>query len=541
MSMAKQIKFGTILLTLGSALALSACGDSSKPAAKPKALARATCGVNDHIETGLQGQIPASERAAGFAGYNCNLEKIGAVVPSIGYGTLRQFAMLRDKGGHLCGFAGDTFREPGGTIVVDFTDPANPVESAILTTPGMVNPGEGLRVHQGRGLLISAFYNFAPQPDEKAPVHGFDVYDVGTDCRHPQVLSTISELKFPIEGLPLDKQADPPPGSTTPNDLRGIYGHEGAVSPDGLTFYETDWVHGVMHAIDISDPVAPKWLAWYRNPAYKRDLNSDFPLGTVIGGHHGVSVSNDGNRAYPTSTAYGNATAGGMVPQTGEWHNGFYVVDTSEVQARKPNPKMHAISDVILRDASFQQMTIPVRIKGTPYVITAGEAGTGQFNAVGNKAACSAGLTPFAAAQIFDISDEKKPKFTNKIILEVNDPANCTTIEPDLNLVAGPLYDVHMCAVDNRDEATTLVCGYFQSGIRVYDIRDPKNIKEIAYYNPAVDDKAKQPGWCAAIPILDAEHGMIYSTCVDGGVVALKFTNKVWPFPESKTPTDRQL
>ena len=535
--MDRLTKFGLVSLAVGSLLTLGACDDAKKPA-KLHILARATCGANDRVETGLQGQIPAAERAAGFGGFNCNLEKLGNVNPSNGYGIYRQFAMMRDKAGHVCGYSGGALRQAEGTTVVDFTDPNNPVETETLKTPGMMNPGEGLRTHQGRGLLVSAFY-INEATDESVP-HGFDVYDVGTDCRHPQLLSTTTELTFPTEGLALDKQSEPPSG-TPAGATRGIYGHEGAISPDGLTYYVAEWVHGVIHVIDISNPVAPKYLAVYRNPAYKREPVAGNPLGSVIGGHHGLSISNDGNRIYPVSTAYGNTTAGGMVPQTGEWHNGFYVVDSSEIQARKPNPKLHVISDVSLRDQSYQQLTIPVRIKGKPYLITGGEGGTGQLNTAGMKAACAAGLTPFSLAHIFDMSDEKKPKFVNKLLIEVNDPANCAAIDPEITTIPGLIYDLHMCSVDNRDDATTLACSYWQSGIRIYDIRDPKNIKEIAYYNPGVDDKTKQPGWCGAIPFLDAEKGIVYSSCADGGSVVLKFTNNVWPFPESKTPVDKQL
>jgi hypothetical protein len=35
--------------------------------------------------------------------------------------------------------------------------------------------------------------------------------------------------------------------------------------------------------------------------------------------------------------------------------------------------------------------------------------------------------------------------------------------------------------------------------------------------------------------------GMVYSSCADTGVFALRFTNNVWPLPESSTPPDRQL
>src|SRR5437879_8553877 len=43
----------------------------------PLTVPKATCGPNDHPETGLQGQVPPVLRATGFKGFNCNLELIG--------------------------------------------------------------------------------------------------------------------------------------------------------------------------------------------------------------------------------------------------------------------------------------------------------------------------------------------------------------------------------------------------------------------------------------------------------------------------------
>ena len=105
--------------------------------------------------------------------------------------------------------------------------------------------------------------------------------------------------------------------------------------------------------------------------------------------------------------------------------------------------------------------------------------------------------------------------------------------------------------MDNRHKATTLACGYFNSGIRVFDIRDPLRPREIAYYNPAVTttvspgsnhDRAALgptaggPDWCAAQVHLDAEQGTLWTTCQDNGLLSLKFTHNAWPFEKSSSP-----
>lgn len=499
-------------------------------------VSRAVCGVGDRAETGLQGQIPNAERAAGFQGFNCNLEKTSTSISTRpgGAGMWQQFVLARDKAGRICGYAGGAFLEAKGTTVVDLSDPDGAVETALLMTPAMLNPGEGLRAHEGRGLLVTAYYTSGAKGyTGKDEEHGFDVYDIGTDCRYPQLLSSSTSMTISTVGLkqhPLDK-------TPYPAEDR-INGHEGGLSPDGLTYYFNDPRHGAYIAVDIADPTRPKVISVFQSPHIFDGPNSSL---AGNGQPHGVSISNDGNRAYMVQIAMDPTQPGGMVPQDPSvpWHNGYLTVDTSEVQARKPNATMKLISEVAFRDGSAQQMTIPVKIKGQPFVIVLGEAGTGQLNPAGNKSACSAGLTPFASTQIFYMGDETKPKLINKIILEANNPKNCAAV-PEMNTIPGFIYDVHMCSVDNRDDATTLACGYFQSGIRVYDIRDPEKIKEIAYFNPAAQP-GKQPGWCGALPILDAKKGMVYSNCADTGVVGLKFTNKVWPFRESATPADRQL
>ena len=68
---------GTTVFVAIACLSLAGFGTVEKKAPSddtPLTVPKATCGPNDHPETALQGQVPAALRAAGFKGFNCNLE-----------------------------------------------------------------------------------------------------------------------------------------------------------------------------------------------------------------------------------------------------------------------------------------------------------------------------------------------------------------------------------------------------------------------------------------------------------------------------------
>ena len=106
-------------------------GDDAVPLTVPKA----TCGPNDHPETALQGQVPAALRAAGFQGFNCNLELIGQ---SRGEGANWQTTQFKDSAGHRCAYHGTASparslpsRQNFGVPVIDITNPTNPTPPPI--------------------------------------------------------------------------------------------------------------------------------------------------------------------------------------------------------------------------------------------------------------------------------------------------------------------------------------------------------------------------------------------------------------------------
>jgi len=535
-------KPATTLLFAVSCFSFIANAAADKPGSAPVPLtvAKATCGPNDHPETALQGQVPAALRASGFHGFNCNLELIAQ---SRGDGANWQTTEYRDaignganqgrgngrKGGTVCAYHGSQSpslspptRNPAtlGVPVIDITEPSSPVRMGYLQTTSMLDPWESLKVNEKRQLLA------ADNGQNGGGGPQVDIYDLSDDCRFPQLLATVAVGKADgTTGVP---------GT--------VVGHEGSWAPDGLTYYGGDLRTngGQYYAVDTTDPTAPKLITRW-TPGFANV--------------HGLSISDDGKRGYFVSLGGLGATPAQALDPATPATNGLMIYDISEIQARVPNPQVKLISKLFWKDGSVAQHTIPVKIEGKPYIVFVDEGGSGGITSAAQlQAACAAGFPPFPMARIIDISDETNPRIVSRLGLETHDPKNCNAVVPDLTGLSIFTYGSHYCSVDNKQKATTLACGYFNSGIRIFDIRDPASPKEIAYYNPAGTTTASPgsnhtlagnwrpggPDWCSAQVHLNADNGTVWSTCQDNGVLMLKFTNGAWPFPQSKTPAGEQ-
>ena len=532
-----------MVVALGCAGLASAGGgrkdaDGPMPLVVPKP---ESCGPNDRPETALQGQVPMALRMApgGFRGFNCNLTLIGQAKGDGANWQVTQFKQRVRQGAdddqdhdrgrgntvRVCGYHGtaSALRSlPGrtnfGVRALDLTDPRNPQITAYLNTPAMHDPWESLKVNERRQVLAA----------DEAQNGGFalggptiDLYDLSQDCRQPQLITST------------------PVGTGTDGGIvHQVIGHEGSWAPDGLTYYGSDSVNLQYFAVDTTDLAKPKLIAHWK---------------PGIEGVHGLAIADDGNRGYFSSFAQIGIPA--LTDPNVAPRNGLLIYDLSEIQARKPNPQARLVSKLLWKDGSAAQHAIPVRIKGKPYVVFVDEGGSGGFGTDAQVAgACAAGMTPYPMARIIDISDEKNPRLVSMLGLETHDPANCSKVSPDTVGRINFSYGSHYCSVDNKKHATTLACGYFNSGIRVFDIRDPRRPKEIAYYNPASvltpslganhnragGWVAGGPDWCSAQVQLDAEKGTLWTTCQQQGVVMLQFRKGVWPFPDSKTPGGEQ-
>jgi hypothetical protein len=94
------------------------------------------------------------------------------------------------------------------------------------------------------------------------------------------------------------------------------------------------------------------------------------------------------------------------------------------------------------------------------------------------------------------------------------------------------LYDSHYCSTDRTHDPTIVACASFGSGIRVYDIRDPRAPKEMAYFNPGTTDSPAGAVANATVarPVIRSDLGQIWFADIAKGFYTVQFREGVWPF-----------
>ena len=464
-------------LTLGACHSDSDSDSVGAPAAPAPAgdVTSQTCGAGSNPETGMQGRVSQADHDSGRAleGYTCNAELVGSYIVPNAIGTVGGFKVERyvDSEGRECAYYDSTLLFPTnildmniGVNVLDMSDPTNPVLANRLVTPAMLSPHESLVVSQQAGVLAAVMGNPAFYPG------AVDVYDLSGDCRDPQIQSSA---------------------------LVGTLGHESGMAPDGQTFYSASPGTPTLTAVDISNPMLP------------------LPLWTGNYTSHGLSVSNDGNRAYLAS---GNS-------------NGVLILDVSEIQSRQPNPQVREIGSISWPNQSIPQNAIPFTRDGKPYLLEIDEYST---NEPGSGSSVAAHGDFVGAGRIIDISDETQPKIVSDLRLAVHEPANRDAIANDpgaSNPTGG--YAGHYCDVPTRVNPDIAACSMILSGLRIFDIRDPANPREVAYFNAPIQPRiitqpAPASNWAMSKPAFAPERKEIWYTDGYSGFYVVRVTNGAW-------------
>lgn len=458
------------------------------------AIPKAQCRSTDRPENALQGQVPLADRLAGFAGTQCNMDLVAQYE---GEGASWMHASYKHCSYYGQAFAATAVSSPmipratlqqPGTVVMNVKDSTNPVDAGRLTSVSMLDPWESLKVNTKRGLLAAVNGTSSGGGPE------FDVYDIAGDCTQPKLL---------FSGPLADDT---------------VIGHEGEWAPDGQTYYGGDLNQGQYYAIDVANPAAPKFITKFTPPV----------------GVHGLSVSPDGSRGY--------VTLSGTARNEGNNTNGFAIYDFSPISKRLPDPTPKLLAEVYWADGSVAQHTIPVKIAGRAHLITVDELGSDGVNSAASRiVTCGTDRLPFGIPRIFDVSDLNNIRLISKLTLEINQPENCPQASMDTAGLALFGYDSHYCQVDNPEDAKVLACGYFNSGLRVFDISNPSAVREIAYFNPAMRPGQKGGStfnvtgncfgadWTSSQPRFVLEKNEIWFTSQCAGFQVVKIDPAVLP------------
>src|SRR4051794_12878762 len=135
---------------------------------------------------------------------------------------------------------------------------------------------------------------------------------------------------------------------------------------------------------------------------------------------------------------------------------------------------------------------------------------------------------PFAGpAQPFltNIDDPAHPKTVAQMGLEINEPQNCSTQMDD-----GENDSVHYHDVDSTTDTHFVMASMWNAGIRVFDVRNPAEPTEVAYFNPA---DVAGPGGATLLDHVwghihyDATHGEIWFASASGGFFVVRVEDQV--------------
>lgn len=498
----------------------------NSPLTKPVVRQDYHCGAHDLPERGIQGDVPKADQKDGRAkkGYNCGLELVG-------FTPLDKTANGRDSrpnananmawAGHCAYVSGSTaslFNPPvvtkaptahksgPGIAVVDVHHPAHPKLVKVLRMPGGVATAETINAitkPDGTGVLVVGQYGNDPKSYSKP----MDIYTYNThdphcaDLRHipnPKGPKSLATYYWPQNIHNLTVMPD---GNyvyaTLPIaavDLRGMWRHIG--SPKAASY--------IKYVGDLNDSIggAPEGVG----PQNDVIPPQDEPI-------HPLLATDNSHEAWATDdkTLYigGQQVAGDI----------FTIINDGAWLASDGKKPARVIGQFAGRGHSIRTATIG----GHRYLVHSEESpfGTG-YSCVPQDA------NPFAGpAQPFltDIDDPTHPKTVSEMGLAINEPAHCAT-----QLADGETDSVHYQDVDSATNTHFVMASMWNAGIRIFDVRNPAQPTEVAYFNPGDVAGAGQATLLDHVwghIHYDAASGEIWFASANGGFFVVRIENQV--------------
>jgi hypothetical protein len=302
------------------------------------------------------------------------------------------------------------------------------------------------------------------------------IYDVHQDCLHPTLDSTALVARF---------------------------GHESGFSADGRTFYATSTALPSVTAIDLTDPKHPHAIWQGQEVA------------------HGMTLSDNGDRAYVADPTGGD----------------LLILDTSQIQERKPNPQVREISRLTWKTASIPQNAIPFTENGHPYVLEFDEYTAGTLSPTGSR-------DQIGAARIIDISNEAAPFVVSNLRLQVDQPAEHHAAGNDPGTTSPAQgYAAHYCNLPTRVNPKLVACSFIASGLRLFNIADLVRPREVGYFvsptTPNTETGYTNSDYAMSQPTFDLARHDVWYTDGGTGFYVVHVTNGMWAqasSPAAQTP-----
>jgi hypothetical protein len=222
-------------------------------------------------------------------------------------------------------------------------------------------------------------------------------------------------------------------------------------------------------------------------------------------------LSPDGNRAYLANpdVEFGDLT----------------ILDTSQIQARKPNPHTRELSRTTWDRVSIPQNALPFTKDGHPYVLEFDEYNASTLDPSGDP-------DTVGAARILDIADERKPTIVSNIRLAIDNPAAHKQYGSDPGADGSSNggaqgYASHYCNIDSPVDPTLVACSFIASGLRLFDISDVAHPREVGYY-VAPTDGSDGSDFAMSEPAFVAKRREILWTDGNSGFYVLRVNPSVW-------------
>jgi hypothetical protein len=360
-----------------------------------------------------------------------------------------------------------------GWSVLDVTDPSAPAYAAFV--PGPENTWT-IQIQVADGKMVTALERIAPGwgGDEARPPgeEGFLVWDV----EEPTKPKRLGHYRTNSTGTHRNFYA----GGTLVHAAGGAPGYDGKV----------------YHAVDISDPSNPKQVSLFALEGQRRGTAK--ASGAKLSLHGPAHI--EGDRAY---LSYGDG--GGLI------------LDVSDFKTPRLVSQL-AFQGLCSRQGIHTYLPLPRR----------------KLALINDEAIAENGDENLNLAGIVDIQNENEPRMIS--FLPLPQPPEEVGVKNFYEKGGrfGPHnqhHPNHQACLEDRDDIAYLT--YFNAGLRVYDIRDARAPKEIAWFVPP-DPKERigtKPSRLVAQveDVIVDRRGFIYISEKNSGIFILKL-KQVWPY-----------